>query len=457
MPGTCRVGKEMPPRTLLLVLLLLMAVSGQGAPVSFVKDLVPILSDQCVTCHEEKKAKGGYRVDTFEALLNTGDSDTPPVVAGKPENSLLYQRLITHDEDERMPQKGDPLPATQIELFRRWLAEGAKFDGASPTALLADLAIKKDAPAPPEKYPRPVPITALQWLPDGKTLAASGYREVILWDADAGKMLKRIPGTSERVLSLSLHPNGKTLAVAGGVPGRAGELLLINIESGELIKRLPNAKDTVLAATFSPDGRLLAVGGAENVLRVFNTGDWKQAWKAEAHADWITSLAFSSDSKHLLTTSRDRTARVFDSEKGTAETTQTGHDNGVVTGVFDKEGKTIITASLGQVRRWAFAGETAGDGSPASKVLKSPRQEVTRLGITSQGLLAANTAGKSYAYDLAKAEAPKEILSLGKRIDSLSVSPDGERVAVGGSQGEITVFRVIDPASKVTWVAAPGL
>jgi len=440
-----------------LILFTLVLREGQGAPVSFVKELVPILADQCVTCHEEKKAKGDYRVDNYEGLLKAGDSESPPVVPGKPDDSLFYQRLVTHDEDERMPQKGDPLPAPQIELFKRWIAEGAKFDGPNAKASLADLAPKTEAPAAPAAYNRPVPITAIEWMKDGRTLVASGYREVVLWDADTGKMVKRIGGMPERVLSLSLHPEGKLLAVAGGIPGRSGERLIVNLDDGKVVKRLPGTKDTVLAVAFSADGRFLASGGTDNVLRIFRPGDWSEAWKAEAHADWITSVTFSPDSKHLVSTSRDRTARVFQSENGTPEAAQTGHGGAVVAAIFDKEGKSILSASSNELRRWEPLGGTDGNGSPTSKVIGSPRQDVTRLGFTAAGLFTANSEGKTMAYDLAKQNWPRELMNAGKRLNVLAVSPDGQRVALGTNGGEVTVFNASDPKVRLTWVASPGL
>ena len=81
-----------------------------AAAISFSRDLAPILADKCLTCHQEKKAKGRYRVDTFEQLLKKGESGDAPVTAGKPDGSVLFQRLVTSDEDDRMPQKDDPLP-----------------------------------------------------------------------------------------------------------------------------------------------------------------------------------------------------------------------------------------------------------------------------------------------------------------------------------------------------------
>ena len=71
-------------------------------PVSFSKEVAPILQQQCVGCHKEGKAKGRYRLDTFEQLrkdLEPGDLE-----------SEFFYRLITDDEEERMPAKADALP-----------------------------------------------------------------------------------------------------------------------------------------------------------------------------------------------------------------------------------------------------------------------------------------------------------------------------------------------------------
>ena len=67
------------------------------APVSFVRDIAPMLVKQCQGCHGPKKVKGGYRVDTFESLLKAGKSDAPAVVKGKPTESELFLRLTTDD------------------------------------------------------------------------------------------------------------------------------------------------------------------------------------------------------------------------------------------------------------------------------------------------------------------------------------------------------------------------
>ena len=144
--------------TLLLLLATRMAAGGE---VEFSKQIAPLLVEQCLSCHNEEKAKGGYRVDSFELLLAPGDSEAKPIQAGNPTESELYKRLVTDDEDERMPQKAPALAAEQIELVRRWIDEGAKLDAGAPGDLLARLAPAKDHPVPPVHYPRPWPVQSL--------------------------------------------------------------------------------------------------------------------------------------------------------------------------------------------------------------------------------------------------------------------------------------------------------
>ena len=141
------------------------------APVSFSKQVAPILVKKCVTCHGPEKSKGHFRLDSFDFLLKAGESKSAPVVPSQPEQSELVRRLTAKDEDDRMPQKDDPLPAEHIGLIERWIKDGAKFDGADPKAPLVTLIPKAPHPDPPAAYRHPLPVTALAFNLDGNELA----------------------------------------------------------------------------------------------------------------------------------------------------------------------------------------------------------------------------------------------------------------------------------------------
>jgi len=97
-------------------------VKADPAPtgaVSFMRDIAPVLQKSCVECHSARKRKADYDVSTHAAALEG-------VVPGKPESSDLYMSLLGKGR-KKMPPKG-PLPAAQIEMVRKWIADGAKND-----------------------------------------------------------------------------------------------------------------------------------------------------------------------------------------------------------------------------------------------------------------------------------------------------------------------------------------
>ena len=157
-----------------LWLVLFLVPVGRADEVSFRRDLAPVLVQKCLACHGPKKAKGSYRVDTFEKLALSGDTGEPMITAGKPDMSELFYRLTTDDDVERMPHEDDPLPPEVVTKFKQWIDAGAKFDGGDPKALLATILPPPRHPDPPAKYPRAVPISALTFSADGQSVFVSG-------------------------------------------------------------------------------------------------------------------------------------------------------------------------------------------------------------------------------------------------------------------------------------------
>jgi Protein of unknown function (DUF1553)/Protein of unknown function (DUF1549)/Planctomycete cytochrome C len=100
--------------------------------IEFNRDIRPILSDSCFACHgpDKNKRKADLRLDTREGLLGK-DKHTGVVVPGKPDDSELWRRVCATDGDERMPPKqfGKELSDTDRQLLRRWIEQGAKWEG----------------------------------------------------------------------------------------------------------------------------------------------------------------------------------------------------------------------------------------------------------------------------------------------------------------------------------------
>jgi hypothetical protein len=105
--------------------------ADHGKDVDFDRDIRPILSENCSKCHgpgeEDRKAK--LRFDLRDVAIKPGKSGNIAIVPGAPEKSELVARITAKDPDDRMPplKTGKTLNKTQIELLRRWIAQGAPY------------------------------------------------------------------------------------------------------------------------------------------------------------------------------------------------------------------------------------------------------------------------------------------------------------------------------------------
>ncbi len=107
------------------------AGGAAGRVVDFAREVRPILSDNCFSCHgpDEAARQRGLRLDIQEGLFeDRGRLGGPAVVAGNAAESRLFQRLVTGSSRLRMPRGGDPLTDEQIETVRLWIDQGAEWE-----------------------------------------------------------------------------------------------------------------------------------------------------------------------------------------------------------------------------------------------------------------------------------------------------------------------------------------
>ena len=96
---------------------------GEPKPSDFVHDVVPILKAHCAECHTDGAHKGGLSLDTRETILMA-----KAVVPGKSEESELVKRITSTDAEMRMPPKGKPLTAQEIDSIKTWIDGGMKWE-----------------------------------------------------------------------------------------------------------------------------------------------------------------------------------------------------------------------------------------------------------------------------------------------------------------------------------------
>ena len=135
----------------LIIALALAWSSSADAKVSFNREIRPILSEQCFSCHgfDPKHRKADLRLDTREGALADNDG-VRAIIPGDPAKSELWKRLLSQDPEEVMPPPEAHKPkltAKQRESLRRWIEEGAPYEPHWAFTAPQRPALKEQGPA----------------------------------------------------------------------------------------------------------------------------------------------------------------------------------------------------------------------------------------------------------------------------------------------------------------------
>lgn len=260
--------------------------------VSFVRDVVPILTGKCVRCHSGNRARGGLDISTFAAMKAGGDGG-PLLVRGQPAQSQLIERVVTDDFDIRMPQGGQ-LFDDEIAVLTKWVADGAQFDGDSESTPLRGLARSK-TPAKDIVIPKPKGT------------------ETVSFSKDVGPMFNRI--------CLSCHqgnnPSGGLSLMsfndlmAGGdsgpviIPGDAENSRLFRLVGGLELPRMPGDQSRIRRSEYAALKTWFEEGNvfdgpdpAANILSYIETPERIAARERDARsaAEWAEARDASTKS-----------------------------------------------------------------------------------------------------------------------------------------------------------------
>jgi Protein of unknown function (DUF1553)/Protein of unknown function (DUF1549)/Planctomycete cytochrome C/F5/8 type C domain len=108
----------------------LSASAALAAPVDFNREVRPIISEKCFACHgpDDAARKAKLRLDIRDVALKEREG-VRAIVPGKPDDSELMVRILSKDPDEMMPppKEHHEISPAEIDIFRRWITEGAPY------------------------------------------------------------------------------------------------------------------------------------------------------------------------------------------------------------------------------------------------------------------------------------------------------------------------------------------
>ena len=352
----------------------------------------------------------------------------------------------------------------------------------------------------------PAIIHALEFSPDGKTLAAatggesSGGGPVVLWSVAVGaKEWKSRVLTVEPAgcSSVAFSPDGKRLAY-GDWKDKA---VVVEVESGEVVQRMQLAYP-VPGVAFSPDGSTLATACHNKSAYLWDVESGEELRRFEGHEDRVNSVDISPDGTLLLTSSNDRTVKLWDLASGTE--VYTSPPGGTFGAEFSADGKLFASAGGDgytrvretESRKLVFFPRTPGNAARFSpdgdwlavavygseaKVFRMEMRaptgtelrridelidvfygddyakreaasaELAKFGLVAEQRLEEAAASKDAEVRirgreaLRRARSPEPDQSLGGldgRVQSLAFSPDGKLLAVGSRGGDVKVWSV---------------
>lgn len=428
--------------------LMLLAGAVHAADLSFSNQIAPLLAEKCVECHRQAKAKGGYRLDTFEVMSRAGDSGSRPVTPGKPGESEVYKLLVTADDGDRMPKKADPLSKEEIDLIKRWIAAGAEFDGKIRRRCCPTLAPgARGSIRPPSTRAR---CRSPPWPP---------ARMAGCWPSAA---MARSPCGIPRRASLP-HASQACRNASSPCAGRENcwpwqvarpdvrELWLVNAAERKPVRRLLTSPDAIQCLAMSPDGKLLAAGGIDNHVRLFELPAGRLRWDVEGHADWVMALAFSPDGQMLASASRDRTARLFAAADGEIKATHTAHTAAVLSVAFTEDGSHVFSgAADGEVHRWNM------EGASEKGVLARPTREGVLQLLAVRDRLFASLADKGVVeLDPVKGKALFAFTPGPARVDAMALLPEPPTLVTGAQNGEVRFWDLKEKKQTAAFIASP--
>ena len=197
-------------------------------------------------------------------------------------------------------------------------------------------------------------INSISLSPDGRTLASGSHDNTVrLWDMDTQTEIGRFEGHTDAVNSVSFSPDGRTLASRGD----DNTLRIWDVDTQTQIHTLEGHTGSVESISFSPDSQTIASGGNDDIVRLWDVDTRTEIGGLEGHTGYVSSVSFSPDGRTVASGSHDNTVRIWDVDTRTEIGVLEGHTGWVKSVSFSPDGQTIASGGSaapygGDVRLW---------------------------------------------------------------------------------------------------------
>jgi len=287
------------------------AADASPANVDFGAEILPVLSKNCVACHNGKKAEGGLNLETHATLMQGGDSG-PAVQLENIDDGTLLARVM--DDDDPMPPEGNAVGAvrlseSEVAAIRRWIEAGA----APPTE--SSSSRMQWQPLPDSVHP----IYALAASADGNYLAFGRGNQAFvvrqgataadtpafeLTDLEATQAIQQSADGSpvknaahlDIVQSIAFSPDSQMIATGGY---RDVKLWRRRTQPVESLQAAISLKGAPAVSSISPDGARMAAA-LDTQLEIVDLRSARSQRFLKLHAQPVIAMAWLDNSVFLL-------------------------------------------------------------------------------------------------------------------------------------------------------------
>jgi mono/diheme cytochrome c family protein len=341
-----------------------------------------VFQKYCSSCHNDNESEADVSLTSLEKVVSARNADDKQhVVAGKPEESRLYQ-LMAGKSEPQMPPKDEPqLSPEDLQLVKAWIVEGAKTTVDAPSSKTPKATVKSNL------------VTSACSLDDSRlALGRVGFVEIA--SRDGKQVYATIDGIQGKVTSLRRSIDGRLLVVGSGTVGVAGQVSIVDLSTLKVIQQLSGHNDLVYCAALSRDGKWLASGGYDRKVILWDVSTSKPSVILTGHNGPIYDLDFHPDGRMLATASADQTLKLWSVPDGSRLDTL-GQPEGEMRCVrFSPDGKLVFGGSADrQIRQW-LVDPTASTGSPMLIARFAHERELLRMEFDGGKIITAAADGK---------------------------------------------------------------
>ena len=410
-------------------------------PVDFDKEVLPVLRQNCLACHNAADAEGDVVLESVKSILE-GES----VVPGKPDESVLLT-VSAHKDDPVMPPEDNEVNAQnmtseQLGLLSRWIAEGAK-----PSANSGSKKVEFT------KLPAGInPVYALAMSPNGRYLASGRANQVFVYHVPSKRLVDRVtdpallqsdlynkPGVAhlDIVQAVAFSPDNQTF-VTGGFRN-------IKIWRKELTthqKQVSEVPENVICSTVSPDGSVVLVGGESGGVFQSKASGWQKLFSTGDKP--VEQLAVQSDGKQILVVTEKKNLSLYDLASGKIIGTPLSLKSDVSSIAFAVKNEQMVVGLADKSLETypvSFFTEAPEELKPLKKIggHSQPPSQIKTFGESDSKALTIANDGTARTWDL---NAGRQIRSFshGGALNCVEITSDEKFLATCGNSGSLKIW-----------------